>query len=259
MPIAPDRTARHAAGRCALAAALVAALLAPAVAHAQAQGLLTLNAATGPGGTTYSVPVQTMLIFSALSFLPAVLLLMTSFTRIVIVLSLIRQALGLQASPPNQVIVGMALFLTFFVMGPTLDRIYDEAYKPFAEQRLQFEQAVEKGSGPLREFMLKQTREKDVALVSRITRVDAAASAHEVPMRVLIPAFVISELKTAFQIGFMVFIPFVLIDLIVASVLMSMGMMMLSPVLVALPFKLILFVLADGWNLLIGSLVASFG
>ena len=259
MPIAPDRTARHAAGRCALAAALVAALLAPAVAHAQAQGLLTLNAATGPGGTTYSVPVQTMLIFSALSFLPAVLLLMTSFTRIVIVLSLIRQALGLQASPPNQVIVGMALFLTFFVMGPTLDRIYDEAYKPFAEQRLQFEQAVEKGSGPLREFMLKQTREKDVALFSRIARVDAAASAQEVPMRVLIPAFVTSELKTAFQIGFMVFIPFVLIDLIVASVLMSMGMMMLSPVLVALPFKLILFVLADGWNLLIGSLVASFG
>jgi len=184
---------------------------------------------------------------------------MTSFTRIVIVLSLVRQALGLQASPPNQVIVGMGLFLTFFVMGPTLDRIYDEAYKPFSEQRIQLEQAVAKGSEPLREFMLRQTRENDVALFSRIARVDSDSSAQQLPMRVLIPAFVISELKTAFQIGFMVFIPFVLIDLIVASVLMSMGMMMLSPVLVALPFKLILFVLADGWNLLVGSMVASFG
>ena len=184
---------------------------------------------------------------------------MTSFTRIVIVLSLARQALGLQSSPPNQVIVGMALFLTFFVMGPTLDRIHDEAYKPFAEQRIQLEQAVAKGSEPLREFMLRQTRESDVALFSRIARAAPDTTAQQLPMRVLIPAFVISELKTAFQIGFMVFVPFVLIDLIVASVLMSMGMMMLSPVLVALPFKLILFVLADGWNLLIGSLVTSFG
>ena len=221
--------------------------------------MLTLNSSTGPAGTTYSVPIQTMLIFSALSFLPAVLLLMTSFTRIVIVLSLVRQALGLQASPPNQVIVGMALFLTFFVMGPTLERIHEEAYKPYAEQRIGFEQAIENGSKPLREFMQKQTRESDIALFSRIGRVEPPASAEQVPMRVLIPAFVISELKTAFQIGFMVFVPFLLIDLIVSSVLMSMGMMMLSPVLVSLPFKLILFVLADGWNLLTGSLVASFG
>ncbi|MGD9945767.1 MAG: flagellar type III secretion system pore protein FliP [Burkholderiaceae bacterium] len=234
-------------------------LIAPLDAAAQQQGLLTLNSSTGPAGTTYSVPVQTLLIFSALSFLPAMLLMMTSFTRIVIVLALIRQALGLQASPPNQVIVGMSLFLTLFVMGPTFDRIYDEAYRPFSEQRMNLEQAVAAGSTPLRGFMLQQTRESDVALFARIARVEPSVPAAETPMRVLIPAFVISELKTAFQIGFMVFVPFLLIDLIVASVLMSMGMMMLSPVLVALPFKLILFVLADGWNLLIGSLVASFG
>lgn len=251
-----EHRVRRALAGGALVASFIAALLVAPAAHAQE--LLALNASSGPGGTTYSVPVQTMLIFSALSFLPAALLLMTSFTRIVIVLSLVRQALGLQASPPNQVIVGMGLFLTFFVMGPTLDRIYDEAYKPFSEQRIQLEQAVAKGSEPLREFMLRQTRENDVALFSRIARVDSDSSAQQLPMRVLIPAFVISELKTAFQIGFMVFIPFVLIDLIVASVLMSMGMMMLSPVLVALPFKLILFVLADGWNLLLGSLAASF-
>ena len=249
--------ARGRAARLASSAIGLAALIVPAA--LQAQGLLTLNSSTGPAGTTYSVPIQTMLIFSALSFLPAVLLLMTSFTRIVIVLSLVRQALGLQASPPNQVIVGMALFLTFFVMAPTLERIHDEAYKPYAEQRIGFEQAIENGSKPLREFMQKQTRESDVALFSRIGRAELPASAEQVPMRVLIPAFVISELKTAFQIGFMVFVPFLLIDLIVSSVLMSMGMMMLSPVLVSLPFKLILFVLADGWNLLTGSLVASFG
>ncbi len=261
MPTGRELRAPRALGGCALVAGCTAVLLFASSAHAQApvQGLLTLNASSGPGGTTYSVPVQTMLVFSALSFLPAVLLLMTSFTRIVIVLSLVRQALGLQASPPNQVIVGMALFLTFFVMGPTLDRIYDEAYKPFSEQRIELAQAVDKGSGPLREFMLRQTRENDVALFSRVARVEPGTSAQQVPMRVLIPAFVVSELKTAFQIGFMVFVPFVLIDLIVASVLMSMGMMMLSPVLVALPFKLILFVLADGWNLLVGSMVASFG
>lgn len=209
--------------------------------------------------TTYSVPIQTLLIFSALSFLPAVLLLMTSFTRIIIVLSLLRQALGLQTTPPNQVLVGMALFLTFFVMGPTLEKIHDEAYKPFSEQKISFEESVKLGASPLRTFMLRQTREADLALFYKISKTPAPATAEETPMRILIPAFVTSELKTAFQIGFMVFVPFIVIDLIVASVLMSMGMMMLSPVLVALPFKLMLFVLADGWNLLMGSLVASFG
>ena len=208
--------------------------------------------------TTYSVPVQTLLMFGALSFLPAILLLMTSFTRLIIVLSLLRQALGLQTTPPNQVLVGMSLFLTFFIMGPTLDRVYTDAYKPYSEQKMSFEDAVAKGSDPLRTFMLKQTRQPDLALFNRIANAPAVAP-EQTPMRILIPAFVTSELKTAFQIGFMVFIPFIVIDLIVASVLMSMGMMMLSPVLVALPFKLMLFVLADGWNLLISSLVGSFG
>jgi flagellar biosynthetic protein FliP len=171
----------------------------------------------------------------------------------------LRQALGLQTTPPNQVIVGLSLFLTLFVMGPTLDRIYAEAYRPYTEAKLGFEAAVERGSDPLRTFMLKQTRETDLGLFARIAKVDTAVTPEKMPMRVLIPAFVTSELKTAFQIGFLVFIPFLIVDLIVASVLMSMGMMMLSPVLVALPFKLMLFVLADGWTLLVGSLVASFG
>ncbi len=207
--------------------------------------------------TTYSVPIQTLLVFGALSFLPAVMLLMTSFTRIIIVLSLLRQALGLQQTPPNQVLVGLSLFLTFFVMGPTLQKVYDDAYKPYSEQKLAFEDAVARGADPLRSFMVKQTRAADLALFNRIANAPAT-KAEETPMRILVPAFVTSELKTAFQIGFMVFIPFIVIDLVVASVLMSMGMMMLSPVLVALPFKLMLFVLADGWNLLLGSLAASF-
>ncbi|MGE4243982.1 flagellar type III secretion system pore protein FliP [Ramlibacter sp.] len=234
------------------------ALLGAGAAIAQSTPL-GFTAQTAGNTTTYSVPIQTLLIFAALSFLPAVLLLMTSFTRLIIVLSLLRQALGLQSTPPNQVLVGLSLFLTFFVMSPTLDRIYAEAYKPYSEQRMQFEDAVARGSEPLRAFMLKQTRAGDLALFNRIAGLPENGAAAQAPMRILVPAFIASELKTAFQIGFMVFIPFIVIDLIVASVLMSMGMMMLSPVLVALPFKLMLFVLADGWNLLIGSLVASFG
>lgn len=209
-------------------------------------------AQTSGNTTTYSVPVQTLLVFGALSFLPAILLLMTSFTRLIIVLSLLRQALGLQTTPPNQVLVGMSLFLTFFIMGPTLDKVYQDAYKPYSEQRLGFEDAVAKGSDPLRAFMLKQTREADLALFNRIAGADAKTPPEKTPLRVVVPAFVTSELKTAFQIGFMVFIPFIVIDLIVASVLMSMGMMMLSPVLVALPFKLMLFVLAYGTGHLLG-------
>ncbi|MBL0421460.1 flagellar type III secretion system pore protein FliP [Ramlibacter sp. AW1] len=233
-------------------------LLAAGSALAQASPL-SVVAQTSGNTTTYSVPVQTLLIFGALSFLPAVLLLMTSFTRVIIVLSLLRQALGLQTTPPNQVLVGLALFLTFFIMGPTLEAIHANAYKPYSEQKLSFEEAVQRGADPLRAFMLRQTREADLALFNRIADAPPAQEAANVPLRVLVPAFVTSELKTAFQIGFMVFIPFIVIDLIVASVLMSMGMMMLSPVLVALPFKLMLFVLADGFNLLMGSLVASFG
>jgi len=240
-----------------LALLALAALAAPALAE---QGPLQITAAPmAGGGTQYSVPVQTLLFLTLLSFLPAMLLMMTSFTRIVIVLSLLRMALGTQAAPPNQVLIGLALFLTLFVMGPTFDRIRDQAYQPYSEQKLSLDQAVSAGSVPLREFMLKQTREADLALFARAARIDSSsATAAQLPMRVVIPAFVTSELKTAFQIGFMVFIPFLIIDMVVASVLMSMGMMMLSPVLVSLPFKLMLFVLADGWNLLIGSLVASY-
>lgn len=228
-------------------------------AQAQSAGAsLPLLTAQGQGGTSYSVPIQTLLFFTALSFLPAAMLMMTGFTRIVIVLSLLRQALGTQASPPNQVIVGLSLFLTLFVMGPTLDKVYLDAYKPYAANQISFEQALDRGQGPMRQFMLKQTRQSDMALFARLAKIPSGVSSQEMPFRVLVPAFMTSELKSAFQIGFLIFIPFLVIDMIVASVLMSLGMMMLSPVLVALPFKLMLFVLADGWNLLLGSLAASF-
>ena len=219
---------------------------------------LPLVVGTSPSGTSYSVPMQTLLFFTALSFLPAILLMMTGFTRIVIVLSLLRQALGTQSAPPNQVIVGLSLFLTFFVMGPTLDRIYDEAYLPLTKNTITFDQALERADAPIRSFMVKQTRQSDFALFAKLAKLPAGAKAETSSLRVLVPAFVISELKSAFQIGFMIFIPFLVIDIVVASILMSLGMMMLSPVLVALPFKLMLFVLADGWNLLVGSLAASF-
>ena len=241
--------------------ALAAALLAlPALSFAQANAgpTLPLIIGQGSGGTSFSVPIQTLLFFTALGFLPAVLLLMTSFTRIVIVLSLLRQALGTHAAPPNQVIIGLSLFLTLFVMGPTFDKVYEQAYQPYAANQIGFEQALARGEVPVREFMLKQTRQSDVALFAKLAKVDPAVKSEDVPFKVLVPAFVTSELKSAFQIGFLIFIPFLIIDMIVASVLMSLGMMMLSPVLVALPFKLMLFVLADGWNLLLGSLAASF-
>lgn len=230
----------------------------PAAATATTGPSLPLMIGQGSGSTSYSVPIQTLLFFTALSFLPAVLLLMTGFTRIVIVLSLLRQALGTQSAPPNQVIVGLSLFLTLFVMGPTLDKVYADAYEPYSRNAITFDQALERGQAPMREFMLKQTRQSDFELFAKLAKLPNEVTAETAPFRVLVPAFVTSELKTAFQIGFMIFIPFLVIDMVVASVLMSLGMMMLSPVLVALPFKLMLFVLADGWNLLIGSLAASF-
>ncbi len=241
---------------------LLGALLLAEPAFAQATPI-QITSQPGPGGgTTYSVPVQTLLFFTLLSFLPAALLMMTSFTRIIIVLSLLRMALGTQTTPPNQVLIGLALFLTFFVMGPVFDRIHERAYAPYRDNKMNFEQALATGSEPLMGFMLSHTRAADLELFTRMARLEdkgqKLSSPNELPLRVVIPAFVTSELKTAFQIGFMVFIPFLIIDMVVASVLMSMGMMMLSPVLIALPFKLMLFVLADGWNLLVGSLVASF-
>jgi flagellar biosynthetic protein FliP len=228
-------------------------------AHAAEAGLpaFTSTPSSG-GGQTYSLSLQTLILLTSLSFLPAILLLMTAFTRIIIVLSLLRSAIGTPSSPPNQVLIGLALFLTFFVMSPVLDKIYSDAYLPFSENKISLQQAYDKGSAPLKAFMLRQTRETDLALFVRISNSEPLQSADDVPMKILVPAYVTSELKTAFQIGFVVFIPFLIIDMVVASVLMSMGMMMVSPSVISLPFKIMLFVLADGWNLLIGSLVQSF-
>jgi flagellar biosynthetic protein FliP len=210
-------------------------------------------------GTTYSLSIQTLLTLTAMTFIPAALLMMTGFTRIVIVLSLLRHALGTQTSPPNQLIVGMSLFLTFFVMAPVVDKVYLEAYLPLSEQKITTQQALDIAAVPVRGFMLKQTREADIALFANLANIKKLEKPDDVPMRVLVPAFVTSELKTAFQIGFVIFIPFLVIDMAVATILMSMGMMMVSPVMVSLPLKLMLFVLVDGWHLVIGSLVQSFG
>jgi len=192
-----------------------------------------------------------------MSFIPAAMLMMTSFTRILIVLSLLRHALGTQTAPPNQILIGLTLFLTFFIMAPTFDRVYTEAYVPLSESRINVMEAGERAIVPMREFMLKHTREADIAMFAGVARIDNIATPDDIPLRILIPSFIISELKTAFQIGFVLFIPFLIIDMVVASILMSMGMMM-SPIMVALPFKLMLFVLVDGWHLVIGSLVQSF-
>lgn len=241
------------------AGVVLTALALPSLALAQAPGLPAFTSTpSAGGGQTYTLSLQTLLLLTSLSFLPAALLMMTSFTRIIIVLSLLRQALGTQASPPNQVLIGLSLFLTLFVMGPTLDKIYVEAYQPLSENRIQLNEALDRGAAPLRAFMLKQTRQADLALFVKLSRSAPPQTANDVPMRVLIPAYITSELKTAFQIGFAIFIPFLIIDMVVASVLMAMGMMMVSPAIVSLPFKIILFVLVDGWNLLLGSLAQSF-
>jgi flagellar biosynthesis protein FliP len=216
---------------------------------------VTTNAA---GNQEYSVTLQVLAFMTALSFLPAMLILMTSFTRIVIVMSILRQALGLQSSPSNQVINGIALFLTFFIMTPVFDRINETALQPYLNEEMTIVQALEQGKKPMMQFMLSQTRLKDLEMFMEIANVKADTP-EDVPITVLIPAFVTSELKTAFQIGFMLFIPFLIIDLVVASILMAMGMMMLSPMIISLPFKLMLFVLVDGWNLVMGSLANSFG
>ena len=239
---------------------LLLMLLVPAApALAQSGGLPLVSSTPGPGGSqNYSLSIQTLVTLTALTFIPALILMMTGFTRIVIVLSLLRQAIGTPTAPPNQVILGLSLFLTFFVMSPVIDRVYSEAYLPLTENKISFVEAGERAAVPLKGFMLKHTRESDLALFARLANVERIASPDQTPLRILVPAFVVSELKTAFQIGFLIFIPFLVIDMVVASALMSMGMMMMSPVMVALPFKLMLFVLVDGWNLLIGSLVQSF-
>ena len=228
-----------------------------ALAADQGIAAITSTPAAG-GGQTYSLSLQTLILLTSLTFLPALLLMMSSFTRIIIVLSLLRSALGTPSAPPNQVLIGLSLFLTFFVMSPVLEKMYTEAYLPYSEKKISLEQAFNTGVVPLKAFMLRQTRETDLALFVKISNTEPLQSAEDVPLRILVPAYVISELKTAFQIGFVVFIPFLIIDMVVASVLMSMGMMMVSPAMISLPFKIMLFVLADGWNLLVGSLVQSF-
>jgi flagellar biosynthetic protein FliP len=197
-------------------------------------------------------------IISLLSLLPAVLVMLTSFTRIVVVLSLLRHGLGAQQIPPNPVIIGLSLFLTLFVMSPTINAININAVQPYSEKKITITEAFHRAEFPIKNFMLKQTRQKDIALFVKLSKEKAPAQPIDIPLKVLIPAFAISELKTAFEIGFLIFLPFLVIDMVVASILLSMGMMMLPPVMISLPFKLLLFVLVDGWNLLIGSIVRTF-
>ncbi|WKE66515.1 flagellar type III secretion system pore protein FliP [Gallaecimonas kandeliae] len=213
----------------------------------------------GSGADDYSINVQILLLMTALSFLPAMLLMLTSFTRIIIVLAVLRQALGLQQSPPNKVLIGIALTLTILIMRPVWTDIYDNAFVPFDSDQISLKEAFGRAEKPLRTFMLKQTKEPELEQMLRIAHEPLTLKAEEVPFTVLMPAFVLSELKTAFQIGFMLFLPFLIIDLVVASVLMAMGMMMLSPLIISLPFKLMIFVLVDGWAMTVGSLTASFG
>ena len=226
---------------------------------AAAPGVEAVTVTNGVDGVqTYSLSIQVLLLMTALSMLPAALILMTSFTRIVIVLSILRQALGTAQTPSNQILIGLALFLTFFIMAPVLSEIYEVALRPYLAEELPAQAALEAAKVPLREFMLAQTRDDDLALFARISGHESFEREADVPFTLLMPAFATSELKTAFQIGFLLFIPFLVIDLVVASVLMSMGMMMLSPLIISLPFKIMLFVLVDGWALVLGTLATSF-
>ncbi|WP_086023629.1 flagellar type III secretion system pore protein FliP [Shewanella loihica] len=239
---------------------LLLAVMAPQLALAQDGILPAVTVTTGADGSTqYSVTMQILLLMTALSFLPAMVIMLTSFTRIIVVLSILRQAIGLQQTPSNQVLIGMSLFMTFFIMAPVFDKIYDQAVKPYIDETMTIEQAYDKGKEPLRAFMLAQTRLTDLETFVQISGYQNIQSPEDAPMSVLIPAFITSELKTAFQIGFMLFVPFLVLDLVVASILMAMGMMMLSPMIVSLPFKIMLFVLVDGWSLVMGTLANSFG
>lgn len=221
-------------------------------------GVPAFTMTTNPDGSEdYSVNLQILALMTMLGFLPAMVILMTSFTRIVVVMSILRQAMGLQQTPSNQVIIGIAIFLTFFIMSPVLNKINDVAVQPYINEQISAREAFDLAQAPMKDFMLKQTRVKDLETFVNISGSTATAP-EDVSMAVLIPAFVTSELKTAFQIGFMLFLPFLIIDLVVASVLMAMGMMMLSPMIVSLPFKLMLFVLVDGWNLILSTLAGSF-
>jgi flagellar biosynthesis protein FliP len=234
----------------------VVALCLPAL--VLAADMPAINVTNTPGGSQYSLSLQLLALMTSLTLLPSALLMMTSFVRIIIVLSILRQALGTGQTPPNMVLVGMALFMTLFIMSPVLTDVYTNALLPFMNNNMPFDKALAAAETPIRGFMLNQTREDDIALFMEIARNAPVNSAAEVPFTTLVPAFLTSELKSAFTIGFLIYIPFVVIDLIVASVLMSMGMMMLSPMMISMPFKLMLFVLVDGWALIMGSMASSF-
>jgi flagellar biosynthesis protein FliP len=238
------------------AVALLLACCLPAYAQS---GLDALSVTTNADGTqTYTLTLQVLALMTALTLLPSLLLAMTSFTRIIIVLAILRQALGTAQTPSSQVLMALALFMTLFIMSPVLDEVYNAAAKPYLEDQLPFPAALAKAQVPVREFMLAQTRESDLKLFVELANHGVIDKPADTPFTLLVPAFVTSELKTGFQIGFLIFIPFLVIDLVVASVLMSMGMMMLSPLIISLPFKIMLFVLVDGWALIVGSLAASF-
>ena len=241
-----------------LGACLLLLPVAASAAAAAAPGIPAIAVQSSGGGQTYTLTIELLALMTAVTLLPAALLMMTAFTRIVIVLSILRQAIGAGQTPPNQVLIGLALFLTLFVMSPVIDKIRTDAVVPYMAGSIDTTAALEQGVAPLKTFMLEQTRESDIATFAHISGGKGFASPQDVPLTLLVPAFVTSELKTAFQIGFLLFIPFVIIDLVVASVLMSMGMLMLSPVLISLPFKIMLFVLVDGWTLVMGSLASSF-
>lgn len=238
--------------------ALVLSLLLGATTGAWAAGLPAVTVTQGGGGQEYSLSLQLLALMTLLTLLPAMLLMMTSFVRIIIVLSLLRQALGTAQTPPNMVLVGLALFLTVFIMSPVFESVYQHAALPYVNNELSFEAALTAAQEPIRAFMMNQTRENTIAMFLQIGGVQELASPNQVPFPTLVAAFVTSELKSAFTIGFLIYIPFLVVDLVVASVLMSMGMMMLSPMMIAMPFKLMLFVLVDGWTLLVGSLANSF-
>ncbi len=226
---------------------------------AQAQGLEALSITTqGDGSQTYTLTLQVLLLMTALTVLPAIMLAMTSFTRIIIVLAILRQALGTAQTPSNQILVALALFMTFFIMSPVADKVYVDAVKPYLDEKLDVNTALARAAVPVRGFMFEQTRESDITLFTEMSGHETFKDKDDVPFAILAPSFITSELKTAFQIGFLIFLPFLIIDLVVASVLMSMGMMMLSPLIISLPFKIMLFVLVDGWALIVGTLAASF-
>lgn len=239
-------------------AAFLALLLLGNVAQARGIPAITLTS-DADGGQTYSVTLQVLALMTALTFIPAALMMMTSFTRIIVVFAILRQAIGLQQTPSNQMLIGLALFLTFFIMTPVLNQVNENAIQPYINEEILPLEAIDEAIAPMKTFMLAQTRETDIAMFIRLADMENQIEApQDTPLNVLVPAFITSELKTAFQIGFLLFIPFLIIDLVVASVLMAMGMMMLSPIIISLPFKIMLFVLVDGWAMIMGSVAGSF-